>query len=170
MLLCLGCETTSIGMNCEQNGMTLSSAPTDLYFSHTSGSVCFSLAYKGKSGSEERLLLSGDTLFRRGIGRTDLPGGDSAQIMASIRGRLLTLDDDTGVIPGHGPATHIGEERTGNKNGEYDRGESRLEGVKLKLSEIDGDTEEIVYSSSFGQYAFDDLPAAGMAGQSGRFQ
>ena len=48
----------------------------------------------------------------------------------------------------------------GNKNGEYDRGETRLEGVKLKLSEIDGDTEEVVYSSSFGQYAFDDLPAA----------
>lgn len=82
---------------------------------HTPGSVCFSLKRQNPSGSaEEMLLLSGDTLFKRGIGRTDLPGGDGSQIMSSIRQRLLTLDDDTLVIPGHGPATHIGEERAKN--------------------------------------------------------
>jgi glyoxylase-like metal-dependent hydrolase (beta-lactamase superfamily II) len=53
-------------------------------------------------------------LFRRGIGRTDLWGGDSDQILVSLRDRLLALDDDTLVIPGHGPETTIGDERRGN--------------------------------------------------------
>src|SRR5207248_1730490 len=63
---------------------------------HTPGSVCFHLG-------KEKLLLAGDTLFRGGIGRTDLWGGSYPQIMRSIRERLLTLDDDTVVIAGHGP-------------------------------------------------------------------
>ena len=75
---------------------------------HTPGSVCFHFPKLGK------LLLAGDTLFMGSIGRTDLPGGDTNQIMTSIHTRLLTLDDDTQVIPGHGPVTTIGEERAGN--------------------------------------------------------
>jgi glyoxylase-like metal-dependent hydrolase (beta-lactamase superfamily II) len=76
---------------------------------HTPGSVCFVVA----SGGSIR-VFTGDTLFRRGIGRTDLWGGDSAQIDRSLRGKLLTLADDALVVPGHGPNTTIGEERRQN--------------------------------------------------------
>ena len=76
---------------------------------HTPGSCCFSLRTR-----EGMLLLSGDTLFRGSIGRTDLPGGDSERIMESLRSRILPLDDDTRVIPGHGPETRIGFERKKN--------------------------------------------------------
>ncbi|MDO8586842.1 MAG: MBL fold metallo-hydrolase [Armatimonadota bacterium] len=59
-------------------------------------------------------LFSGDTLFAGGVGRTDLPGGSQDELLRSIRGRLLVLDDDTRVYPGHGPETTIGEERQSN--------------------------------------------------------
>lgn len=72
---------------------------------HTPGSCCFRLG---------DLLLSGDTLFQRSIGRTDLPGGDYPTLERSIRERLYTLDPDTRVVPGHGAATTIGDERRSN--------------------------------------------------------
>jgi hydroxyacylglutathione hydrolase len=59
-------------------------------------------------------VLTGDTPFRRGIGRTDLWGGSSAEIMRSLEGKLLVLPDDAVVIPGHGAKTTIGEERASN--------------------------------------------------------
>jgi hydroxyacylglutathione hydrolase len=59
----------------------------------------------------EGFLLSGDTLFFEGVGRTDLPGGDPRQIEKSIRERLMILPDDLEVLPGHGPLTTIGRER-----------------------------------------------------------
>jgi glyoxylase-like metal-dependent hydrolase (beta-lactamase superfamily II) len=74
---------------------------------HTEGSICLHFA-------PENLLLAGDTLFAGSIGRTDLPGGNSKQIIRSLHERLLTLPDETNVIPGHGPATTIGEERESN--------------------------------------------------------
>jgi hydroxyacylglutathione hydrolase len=74
---------------------------------HTPGSLCLHLP-------TENLLIAGDTLFAGSIGRTDLPGGDSKLIIASIRERLLALPDETHVIPGHGPATTIGAEREEN--------------------------------------------------------
>ncbi len=60
------------------------------------------------------LLVSGDTLFRESIGRTDLPGGDGRQILRSITGKLLALPDDAVVVAGHGPKTTIGHEREHN--------------------------------------------------------
>ena len=60
------------------------------------------------------MLVAGDTLFAGGIGRTDLPGGDFHQIMNSIHSRLLVLSDETKVLPGHGEATTIGNERERN--------------------------------------------------------
>jgi hydroxyacylglutathione hydrolase len=72
---------------------------------HTPGSVCFHFP------KLEKLVLSGDTLFHGSIGRTDLPGGDYKQIISSIHTRLLTLDDDTRIVPGHGPMTTIGNEK-----------------------------------------------------------
>ncbi|MDD5692201.1 MAG: MBL fold metallo-hydrolase [Candidatus Omnitrophica bacterium] len=57
------------------------------------------------------IVFTGDTLFCRGVGRTDLPGGDSAQLEKSIRERLFVLPDATLVYPGHGAQTTIGDER-----------------------------------------------------------
>ena len=76
---------------------------------HTPGSVSFLVR-----APEGTIVFSGDTLFRGGIGRTDLWGGDGELILRSLRERLLTLDDDTLVVPGHGPETTIGNERRGN--------------------------------------------------------
>ena len=74
---------------------------------HTQGSICLHFA-------PLKLLIAGDTLFAGSIGRTDLPGGNFDQIIASLETRLLTLPDETRVLPGHGPLTTIGEERTFN--------------------------------------------------------
>lgn len=71
---------------------------------HTPGSCSFSVEDSG-------LLFSGDTLFLGSIGRTDLPGGDSALILKSIKDRLFVLDDGTQVIPGHGDFTRIYDEK-----------------------------------------------------------
>ena len=76
---------------------------------HTPGSASFLI----QTGSEQ-ILFAGDTLFRRSIGRTDLPGGDFDTITKSIKNRLFTLDGDTRVVPGHGPLSTIGEERCEN--------------------------------------------------------
>jgi glyoxylase-like metal-dependent hydrolase (beta-lactamase superfamily II) len=63
---------------------------------------------------EQGFLIGGDVLFRESIGRTDLPGGDHATLLQSIRDQLLPLPDDTIVYPGHGEPTTIGWERTHN--------------------------------------------------------
>lgn len=75
---------------------------------HTPGSLCFSLA------GANSILFSGDTLFQRSIGRTDLWGGSFEEIIKSISFKLMKLDDSTRVIPGHGPETNIWSERKEN--------------------------------------------------------
>jgi glyoxylase-like metal-dependent hydrolase (beta-lactamase superfamily II) len=72
---------------------------------HTPGSLCFRMACENGD-----LLFSGDTLFRRSIGRTDLWGGSTPQILESIRQQLLTLPGGLRVIPGHGDETTIADE------------------------------------------------------------
>jgi hydroxyacylglutathione hydrolase len=74
---------------------------------HTEGSTCIHFPAENK-------LIAGDTLFAGSIGRTDLPGGNSAKMMRSLHDRILALPEDTIVIPGHGPATTIGEEKQSN--------------------------------------------------------
>ena len=74
---------------------------------HTQGSISLHVPSENK-------LIAGDTLFRDSIGRTDLPGGNSRQIIASIKEKLLSLNDGVVVIPGHGPETTIGREREMN--------------------------------------------------------
>ena len=74
---------------------------------HTEGSLCLYLP-------EQKLLLAGDTLFAGSVGRTDLPGGDTGKILASIHERILPLPDDTTVIAGHGRNTTVGAERVSN--------------------------------------------------------
>ena len=73
---------------------------------HTNGGICYYL-------SEDKLLLSGDTLFARSIGRTDFPGGSMPEMLASLK-KLMELPRDTIVIPGHGMFTTIGDEQDGN--------------------------------------------------------
>jgi glyoxylase-like metal-dependent hydrolase (beta-lactamase superfamily II) len=72
---------------------------------HTPGGICL---------LGDGFLLSGDTLFFEGVGRTDLPGGDPRRLVSSIRDKLMTLPDDIVVLPGHGPLTTIGQERAAN--------------------------------------------------------
>jgi hydroxyacylglutathione hydrolase len=74
---------------------------------HSEGSLCLYVP-------DEHLLLAGDTLFAGGVGRTDFPGGNTGKLLASIHDRLLTLPDETLVVPGHGPMTTIGAERQTN--------------------------------------------------------
>jgi hydroxyacylglutathione hydrolase len=74
---------------------------------HTEGSTCLYFP-------AEKKLIAGDTLFAGSIGRTDLPGGDFQKIIRSLNDRVLTLPEETIVIPGHGPATSIGEEKESN--------------------------------------------------------
>jgi glyoxylase-like metal-dependent hydrolase (beta-lactamase superfamily II) len=76
---------------------------------HTPGSCCFHGAFE-----KGQVLLSGDTLFRGGVGRTDLWGGDWDQLEASIQRELYPLNPATLVIPGHGPSTILGEEAERN--------------------------------------------------------
>lgn len=83
---------------------------------HTEGSVMFALPQVPSGAPDEvsRTLLTGDVLFAGSIGRTDLPGGDHAAMLRSLRDRVLTQPDDSLVLPGHGPATTIGRERASN--------------------------------------------------------
>jgi glyoxylase-like metal-dependent hydrolase (beta-lactamase superfamily II) len=62
----------------------------------------------------EKLLLAGDVLFAGSIGRTDFPGGSLPMLLKGIKTHVLTLPDDTRVLPGHGPETTVGDEREGN--------------------------------------------------------
>lgn len=74
---------------------------------HSAGSLCF---YSEK----EDFVIVGDVLFRGSIGRTDLPGGNYAQLISQINSKLLTLPDETTVYSGHGISTTIGQERRTN--------------------------------------------------------
>jgi glyoxylase-like metal-dependent hydrolase (beta-lactamase superfamily II) len=74
---------------------------------HALDAVTFYLA-------DEGLVFSGDTLFAGSIGRTDLPGGSTQQLLAGIARHLMILPPDTRVLSGHGPATTIGREAMGN--------------------------------------------------------
>ena len=73
---------------------------------HTPGGVCFYFA-------EEKLLLSGDTVFYGSVGRSDLPGGDESTLIRSVR-KVLALPKDTKICPGHGPDTSVEFERNYN--------------------------------------------------------
>lgn len=103
-------ERTPIDVDARE-GQSLTLNQTGFHFlhtpGHTQGSLCLFVP-------AENLLIAGDTLFRDSIGRTDLPGGDSRQILASIHSKLLTLPEETRVICGHGPATTIGREKERN--------------------------------------------------------
>ncbi|GEM04405.1 hydroxyacylglutathione hydrolase [Halolactibacillus miurensis] len=98
---------------CQPTDHTLNAGPMsigDMHFTiietpgHSPGGVAFVF-------NEERLIISGDSLFHRGIGRTDLPLGDYDTLIHTIKEQLFHLPDDYVVYPGHGPATTIGDEK-----------------------------------------------------------
>ena len=95
-----------------EDGMVLQVGTTAIKVIHTPGHTpggC-SLYF-----ADRRTVITGDTLFADSIGRTDLPGGSFAELIASIKTKLLTLPDDTVAIPGHGPSTTIGQEKRENE-------------------------------------------------------
>lgn len=84
---------------------------------HTPGHTQGSVVLRTIADTEPEpvpIALTGDTLFAGSIGRSDLPGGNHDQLLASIAAKLLVLDDETVVLPGHGGATSIGQERASN--------------------------------------------------------
>lgn len=103
-------EKTAIDVDAK-DGDTLKLAETEFQILHTPGHT------QGSSSvwiPAENKLIAGDTLFRDSIGRTDLPGGNSRQILQSIHDKLLPLPDAAVVVAGHGPNTTIGRERERN--------------------------------------------------------
>ena len=78
---------------------------------HCPGGVCLAV---GREGQPERTLFVGDTLFAGSIGRTDLPGGDMATLLNSIRSVLFSFPDETVVYSGHGEPTTVGREKRTN--------------------------------------------------------
>jgi len=74
---------------------------------HSPGHICFYCA-------KQNFIISGDVLFNRSIGRTDLPGGDHQTLLKNIREKLFVLPGETVVYSGHGPVTTIGEEKREN--------------------------------------------------------
>lgn len=74
---------------------------------HCIGSLCFVT-------DNPKMVFTGDALFRGSIGRTDLPGGDHDLLMEKLRYEILSLDDDTVVLPGHGECSSIGDEKNWN--------------------------------------------------------
>ena len=92
-----GAEITIAGMTCR-----LIATP-----GHTKGGCCYYF-------EEDKILISGDTLFQESVGRTDLPTGSMSRLIRSIREKLLCLPDDVKVYPGHGESTTIGYEKDHN--------------------------------------------------------
>ncbi|GAA4859874.1 MBL fold metallo-hydrolase [Actinomycetospora straminea] len=96
------------------DGAELELAGLRLTVDHTPGHTRGSVVFRSATEEGQPFLLAGDTLFQGSIGRTDLPGGNSEEMMASLRDKILSLPDETAVLPGHGPMTTVGQERTSN--------------------------------------------------------
>ena len=74
---------------------------------HCDGSICL-------YGEENKIILTGDLIFELSVGRSDLPTGNEALLLQSIREKILTLDDEVTILSGHGDPTTVGRERKGN--------------------------------------------------------
>lgn len=74
---------------------------------HCEGSICL-------YNAENKVIFTGDVIFERCVGRSDLPTGNEAVLQQSIREKILTLPDDVAILSGHGDATSVGQERVGN--------------------------------------------------------
>lgn len=115
----------SVKMVVDMYGLNYDESPKPVYFDgdkFSAGGFSFDILFvPGHSpghvafyNAENKILISGDTLFKNSIGRTDLPGGDSDTLFESIQTQLFTLPDDTKVYPGHMESTEIGFEKKTN--------------------------------------------------------
>jgi len=100
----------SDGVVIEVDGLSIT---VDHVPGHTPGTVYYRVDYEGPEPVSQ-IMFSGDFLFAGSIGRTDLNGGSHPQMLDSLRDKVLPLDDDIVVLPGHGPQTSIGRERATN--------------------------------------------------------
>lgn len=107
----------------DRDGVTLDFGGVAVTVDHTPGHTRGSVVFRVSGGPEKagpekasaaQTVFTGDTLFRSSVGRTDLPGGSGRDLLTSIVTKLLVLDDDTVVLPGHGPSSTIGHERRTN--------------------------------------------------------
>lgn len=96
------------------DGAVLDLAGLRMTVDHTPGHTRGSVIFRSSLAEGGQVIFAGDTLFAGSVGRTDLPGGDTTTLMDSLRTKLMTLDDETVVLPGHGPSTTIGRERVAN--------------------------------------------------------
>ncbi len=115
---------------------------------HTPGSITFTSEYDDRA-DVAAVLFSGDLLFAGSIGRTDLPGGDHPTMLRTLATKVLPLDDTIVVLPGHGEATTIGQERAtnpylqgldklGHRNGELSKGVAGGDSKGRQRSEATG--------------------------------
>jgi len=107
--LLLGAKDSPPADRLIQDGDLIAIGEGDLRVLHTPGHTPGGVSLLG-----DGFLLSGDTLFFEGVGRTDLPGGNAKQLEKSVREKIMVLPDDTVVLPGHGPLTTVGQERQNN--------------------------------------------------------
>ncbi|HTM83705.1 MAG TPA: MBL fold metallo-hydrolase [Mycobacterium sp.] len=98
----------------DRDGETLEFGGITVTVDHTAGHTRGSVVFRVGSAAGDNVAFTGDTLFRSSVGRTDLPGGSGRDLLDSIVTKLLVLDDDTVVLPGHGPRSTIGHERHTN--------------------------------------------------------
>jgi hydroxyacylglutathione hydrolase len=94
------------------DGDKLELGGTTVFVDHTPGHTRGSVVFRVMADNDT--VFTGDTLFRESVGRTDLPGGSGRDLLGSIVDKLLVLDDETVVLPGHGEATTVGAERRAN--------------------------------------------------------
>ena len=94
-----------------KDGDEITFGHTALKVLHTPGHSKGGVVYYNEA---EKYVITGDSLFAQSIGRTDLPGGDLDELMASLKNKILTLPEETKVYPGHGPATDIATEKQTN--------------------------------------------------------
>jgi hydroxyacylglutathione hydrolase len=104
-------EELSDGRVLEVAGLTFTVDHTP---GHTAGSVTFRTPWDDPAADVSEVMFAGDLLFAGSIGRTDLPGGDHATMLTTLRTKVLPLADDIVVLPGHGEQTSIGRERATN--------------------------------------------------------
>jgi hydroxyacylglutathione hydrolase len=96
------------------DGQLVELAGLRLTVDHTPGHTLGHVTFRSDGDGEPGHLLAGDLVFAGSIGRTDLPGGSTRQMLASLASRFLTLPDEMVVLPGHGPTTTVGQERETN--------------------------------------------------------
>lgn len=109
LALFLGAKDSPVPDHFIKEGDEIKIGKSSLKVIHTPGHSPGSVSFLGGG-----FLLSGDTLFFGGVGRTDFPGGSWQQLESSIKERILVMSDETIVLPGHGPSTTVGEEKRSN--------------------------------------------------------